>query len=57
MSQTKRKLITKVTEHKNNLRKDSNSYSVITEYALHHSHKIDWDNTEVLMKKDILTND
>ena len=44
MGQTKRKLITRVTEHKSNLRKGSNSYSVITEHALHH--KID--NTKVL---------
>jgi len=38
----------RVTEHKRNLRKGPNSYSVITEYALYHSHKIDWDNTEIL---------
>jgi len=29
------KLIIRVTEHKNNLRKGPNSYSIITEHALH----------------------
>ncbi|KYN37250.1 hypothetical protein ALC56_08307, partial [Trachymyrmex septentrionalis] len=48
VGQTKRKLITRVTEHKSNLHKGPNFYSVITEHALHHSHKINWDNTEVL---------
>jgi len=49
VGQIKRKLITRVTKHKSNLRKGFNSYSVITEHALHH--KIDWNNTEILDEK------
>jgi len=57
VGQIKRKLITRVTEHKSNLHKGPNSYSVITEHALHHSHKLIRTIQKFWTKKDILTND
>jgi len=47
VGQTKRKLNTRVAEHKNNIKKTSN-HSVITEHRLEFHHDFDWANPKIL---------
>ncbi|KYN16034.1 hypothetical protein ALC57_11718, partial [Trachymyrmex cornetzi] len=48
VGQTKRKLKTRITEHRNDIRKSNNNYSVITKHRLEHGHDFDWENTEIV---------
>jgi len=45
---TKRKLNTRVSEHKNDINKRTGKHSVITEHRLEKNHEFDWDNPEIL---------
>jgi len=46
--QTGRLLKTRVSEHRNHIRRNAPSVSVITNHVMHHNHEIDWNNVEVL---------
>jgi len=38
----------RVAEHRNHIRQNSPSVSIITNHVMHHNHDIDWNNVEVL---------
>jgi len=46
--QTKRILNTRITEHRNHIKRNSPQTSVITDHRLEFNHEFDWDNVEVL---------
>lgn len=48
IGQTKRKLGTRLKEHKNNIKLDSTRLSVISEHISNLSHSFDWDNAKIL---------
>jgi hypothetical protein len=48
VGQTKRKLKTRLKEHKNNIRLNSSKHSVISEHILNYGHTFDWENTQIL---------
>ncbi|KYN04513.1 hypothetical protein ALC62_04617, partial [Cyphomyrmex costatus] len=48
VGQTKRTLKTRITEHKNDIRKNNGNFSVISEHRLNSNHEFDWDNTEIV---------
>ncbi|KYN09297.1 hypothetical protein ALC57_18593 [Trachymyrmex cornetzi] len=47
VGQTKRKLKTRIKEHKSDIRK-SNNHSVVSLHQLEYGHQIDWDNINIL---------
>jgi len=51
VGQTKRKLSTKVVEHKNDINKKTKNHSVITEHRLELNHDFDWQKLIILDKK------
>ncbi|KYN03677.1 hypothetical protein ALC62_05373 [Cyphomyrmex costatus] len=44
VGQTGRRLKTRITEHRNHIRRNTSSRSVITEHFLQYGHDFDWDN-------------
>lgn len=48
VGQTKRLLKTRISEHRNHVRRNMSIQSVITNRRMHLSHDFDWDNVEVL---------
>jgi len=48
VGQTKRTLNTRISEHRNHIKRNSPQTSVITDHRLEFDHKFDWDNVEVL---------
>jgi len=48
VGQTKRKLNTRVMEHKKDINKKSGNYSVITEHKLESNHDFEWENPVIL---------
>jgi len=48
VGQTKRKLNTRITEHKNDINKKTDNHSVITEHRIDKNHEFDWDNPKIL---------
>jgi len=48
VGQTKRKLSTRLKEHKNNLKQDQSRHSVISEHTIKHNHSFDWDKTKIM---------
>jgi len=48
VGQTKRKLSTRVTEHRNQINQKTTKLSVISEHRLNHNHEIDWKNVKIL---------
>jgi len=48
VGQTKRILNTRVSQHRNNIRKSSPQASLITDHRLEFNHEFDWDNAELL---------
>jgi len=48
VEQTKRKLNTKISKHRNQLNKKSTNTTVITEYRLCHNHDFAWLNVKIL---------
>jgi len=51
VGQTKRKLKTRLTEHKNDIKRKTGKFSVITEHRLENNHEFDWDNPKILDKE------
>ncbi|KYN11367.1 hypothetical protein ALC57_16480, partial [Trachymyrmex cornetzi] len=47
VGQTKRKLKTRIKEHKADIRK-SNNHSVVSLHQLQYGHQIDWENINIL---------
>jgi len=48
VSQTKKTLNTRISEHRNHIRRNSAQLSVITNHRLEFGHDFDWDRVEVL---------
>jgi len=48
VGQTKRQLLTRLKEHKNNSRLDQSKHSVITEHSIKYNHSFDWDNIKIM---------
>ncbi|XP_039311308.1 uncharacterized protein LOC120359073 [Solenopsis invicta] len=48
VGQTGRKLKTRITEHRNHIKWNTNSHSVITEHRLNFNHDFDWENIIIL---------
>ncbi|KYN10278.1 hypothetical protein ALC57_17593, partial [Trachymyrmex cornetzi] len=48
VGQTKRKVATRISEHKSCARKSSNLHNVVAEHQVQLDHKFDWDNIKVL---------
>jgi len=48
VGQTKRKMMTRVKEHHDNIKLDKSKHSVITEHILDLNHNFDWDNIKIL---------
>ncbi|XP_018375985.1 PREDICTED: uncharacterized protein LOC108769469 [Trachymyrmex cornetzi] len=48
VGQTKRTVKTRINEHRNDIRKNINNHSVITEHRLNYNHDFDWDNIEIM---------
>ncbi|KYQ49832.1 hypothetical protein ALC60_11007 [Trachymyrmex zeteki] len=48
VGQTGRKLKRRIAEHRNNIRRDPFSHSIISEHRLHHNHDFNWNDVEVL---------
>lgn len=51
VGQTKRKLRTRIAEHRNDIRKNANNLSVISTHRLNFNHDFDWNNVRVLDKE------
>jgi len=48
VGQTKRKLNTRIAEHKKDINKKTFNHSVITEYRIEFDHDFDWENPKIL---------
>jgi hypothetical protein len=44
VGQTSKQLKTRISEHKNHIRRNTNTGSVITEHRISRGHNFDWDN-------------
>ncbi|KYN27812.1 hypothetical protein ALC57_02877 [Trachymyrmex cornetzi] len=51
VGQTKRKLKTRLAEHRNHINWNSNNQSVITEHRIEFDHDFDWENVAILDEK------
>ena len=54
VGQTGRKLKTRAAEHRNHIRRNTNSHSAITEHRLNYNHDFDWENIKILDNERIL---
>ncbi|RLU19060.1 hypothetical protein DMN91_009418 [Ooceraea biroi] len=48
IGQTKRQLETRIKEHKNDIRKGENNWSVVSRYRVLDNHDFDWDNVDIV---------
>ena len=48
VGQTKRKLKTRIKEHKTDIKKPTSEISVISRHRLNEMHELDWDNIRIL---------
>jgi len=48
VGQTSRQLKTRISEHKNHIKRKTSTHSVITEHRMQRSHEFDWENVEIL---------
>ncbi|KAM0737155.1 hypothetical protein ACS0PU_000248 [Formica fusca] len=48
VGQTRRQLNTRITEHKNHIRRNASNHSVITEHRINFNHNFDWDGVRIL---------
>jgi len=53
VGQTKRKLNTRIKEHKNDINKKTGNHSVISEHRLQKNHDFNWDNPKILDREKI----
>jgi len=51
VEQTNRLLITRIKEHKNDIKKHSDNYSVVNKHCLMQNHDFDWSNQKILHKE------
>jgi len=51
VGQTNRHLITRIKEHKNDIKKHSDNYSVVSKHRLMQNHDFDWSNPKILHKE------
>jgi len=51
IGQTKRHLLTRIKEHKNNIKNSSGNYSVVTNHRLSENHDFKWDDPIILHKE------
>jgi len=51
VGQTKRKLNTRITEHRSQIKSKSSHRTVITEHRLRYNHEFNWTNVEILDKE------
>ncbi|EZA58152.1 hypothetical protein X777_01880, partial [Ooceraea biroi] len=52
VGQTKRRLDTRIKEHKADINKDPDFHSVVSKHRLDCNHEFDWINTQVLHRKE-----
>jgi len=55
VGQTGRKLLTKIKEHKNHIKRATTTHSVITDHRLKDGHEFDWDRVEILDNEHFLS--
>lgn len=48
VGQTKRRLNTRINEHRKHINRNTNNKSVITEHRINHNHDFDWDDVKML---------
>lgn len=48
VGQTSRRLLTRINEHRNHIRRSTSNYFVITDYRVNFNHKFKWDYVKVL---------
>lgn len=48
MGQTGRQLKTRISEHRNDIRRNDDNISVITDHRINFKHDFDWDNVQIL---------
>jgi len=48
MSHIRRKIKTRIKEHKANIKRSKNSRTVISEHQLEYGHALDWENISLL---------
>ncbi|KAM0728324.1 hypothetical protein ACS0PU_005106 [Formica fusca] len=48
VGQTKRQLNTRITEHKNHIRRNASNHSVITDHRIDFDHNFDWEGVRIL---------
>jgi len=51
IEQTKRHLVTRIKEHRNNIKNPSSNFSVVTDHRLSFNHNFDSDNSNILHKE------
>jgi len=51
VGQTGRQLKTRMTEHRNHIKRNINTPSVITEHRLEYGHDFDWDGVKIMDKE------
>ena len=54
VGQTKRKLKTRIKEHKADIRKPSSEISVVSRHRMNEMHELDWDNIRILDREQSL---
>jgi len=48
VGQTKTQLKTRIAEHRNHMKRNTSTHSVITDHRIMSDHDFDWDNVEIL---------
>jgi len=51
MGQTKRKLVTRLTEHMKDINKITSNHSVVTNHRIEMKHDFEWDKPQILDKE------
>jgi len=54
IGQTKRKLKTRINEHKNQINRKTNNLTVITEHKLNNGHEFKWDDIRIIDREKYL---
>ena len=48
VGQTRRLLKIRISEHKNDIRRKTGNYSVVSEHRMYHNHDFNWDDVKIL---------
>jgi len=51
VGQTKKKLNTRISEHRRDINKKTGKHSVITKHRINNNHEFNWNNPEILDKE------